>query len=149
MSRSPRLFHLLQLAAHRLRTAADRESLARAGVTAAQGGALFLIAKTQGATQRDVAQALHQRESAVTAMVGRLVAAGLVERERAPDDARAWVLALTPAGARALDAVRAQTRTFNARLKAELGAADHAALARALETLVDMNLEDEAAGAAK
>jgi len=143
MSRSPRLYHLLQVAAHRLRTAADRESIARAGVTAAQAGALFVIAKTPGATQRHVADALHQRESAVTAMMTRLISAGLVRRERSPDDARAWLLHLTPDGQRAHDTVRGQSRALNARLKSELGEDDCAALARALEAITKLELPDE------
>jgi len=143
MSRTPRIYYLLQVAAHRLRTAADRNALAHAGVTAAQAGALFIIAKTPGATQRHVAQALHQRESAVTAMMTRLISANLVRRARNPDDARAWLLHLTPDGQRAHDIVREQSRALNVRLKAELGEADLAALARALETITDMELSED------
>ncbi|MGD2132763.1 MAG: MarR family winged helix-turn-helix transcriptional regulator [Maricaulaceae bacterium] len=141
-SGNPRIYHHLQVAAHRLKTFADRDGLAHAGVTAAQSGAMFVIARTPGATQRDVAKALHQRESAVTTMVSRLIAGGFVRRDRAETDGRAWTLSLTRKGEKALGIVKARTQRMNAKLKAAMGDADHAALARALDAVMTVDLED-------
>lgn len=79
-----RLYFLLQRAAHRLRTTADRRCLAAAGVTTAQLGALFAVRDEPGITQQRLARALGLRESAVTALVGRLHRGGSRQQERAP-----------------------------------------------------------------
>ena len=115
-----RLFFLLQQAAHRLRVAADRRCLAAAGITTAQLGALFAV-REGGLSQRDLAARLGQRESAVTAMVGRLVDAGLVGKSAHPREHRAVVLELTAAGEQALTGVAPEIEEFNARLRAVLG----------------------------
>jgi DNA-binding MarR family transcriptional regulator len=115
-----RLFFLLQQAAHRLRVAADRRCLAAAGITTAQLGALFAIG-AGGSTQRELAEELGQRESAVTAMVTRLVEAGLVAKQPHPREHRAVVLRLTAAGEEALARVVPAIEEFNARLLAILG----------------------------
>ncbi len=115
-----RLFFLLQQAAHRLRVAADRRCLAAGGITTAQLGALFAV-REGGLTQRDLASRLGQRESAVTAMVARLVDAGLVGRSAHPHEHRAVVLELTTAGEKALTSVAPEIEEFNARLRAVLG----------------------------
>ncbi|WP_410567783.1 MarR family winged helix-turn-helix transcriptional regulator [Amycolatopsis sp. cmx-4-61] len=117
-----RLFFLLQQAAHRLRVAADRRCLAAAGITSAQLGALFAVGEG-GSTQRELAERLGQRESAVTAMVARLVEAGLVDKGPHPREHRAVVLRLTRAGEEALARVAPVVEEFNARLLAVLGEA--------------------------
>ncbi|RFU42593.1 MarR family transcriptional regulator [Actinomadura logoneensis] len=116
-----RLFFLLQRAAHRLRLAADRRCLAAAGITTAQLGALFAIQDRPGRTQRDLAHTLGLRESAVTSLVGRLTAAELIVREPHPDEHRAVVLRLSPAGEAALRAAQPTIDAFNAELRAILG----------------------------
>ncbi|MEU8634383.1 MarR family winged helix-turn-helix transcriptional regulator [Amycolatopsis sp. NPDC048633] len=115
-----RLFFLLQQAAHRLRVAADRRCSAAAGITTAQLGALFAV--REGAlTQRELAARLGQRESAVTAMVTRLVDAGLVGKSAHPREHRAVLLELTAAGEDALVRVAPEIEEFNAQLHAVLG----------------------------
>lgn len=116
-----RLFFLLQQAAHRLRVAADRRCLAAAGITTAQLGVLFAV-REGGLTQRELAEQLGQRESAVTAMVARLVEAALVAKDPHPNEHRAVVLHLTAAGEQALARVGPVIEEFNARLRAVLGA---------------------------
>jgi len=116
-----RLYFLLQRAAHRLRTSVDRRCLAAAGVTTAQIGALFAVQEQPGLTQQELARVLGLRESAVTALVGRLAAAGLLSKQAHPDQHRAVVLELTPAGAAALDAAQPEIDRFNAELRQVLG----------------------------
>jgi DNA-binding MarR family transcriptional regulator len=132
-----RVFLLLQQTAHRLRIWADRRCVDLAGVTTAQVGALFALHDTPMSTQRELAAALGQRESAVTAMVRRLLEAGLVRRHPSPDDHRAHLLALTPDGEQALKTVRPIVAEFNAMLRRALGADGPATLAAALRTLRD------------
>jgi MarR family transcriptional regulator, organic hydroperoxide resistance regulator len=132
-----RVFLLLQQTAHRLRIWADRRCVDLAGVTTAQTGALFVLHDAPMSTQRELAAALGQRESAVTAMVRRLLDAGLVSRHPSPDDHRAHLLALTPDGVDALQLVRPMVAEFNTMLKRVLGADGPATLAAALRTLRD------------
>lgn len=116
-----RLYFLLQRAAHRLRTDADRRCRRVAGVTTAQLGALFAMQEEPGITQQRLAGVLGLRESAVTALVGRLAAAGLVRRAPHPAEHRAVALDLTAEGTAALAAAGPMIDGFNAELRALLG----------------------------
>ncbi|MFI9345298.1 MarR family winged helix-turn-helix transcriptional regulator [Streptomyces sp. NPDC052773] len=116
-----RLFFLLQRAAHTLRLTADRRCLAAAGVTTAQLGALFAVQDQPGLTQQQLARTLGLRQSAVTPLVGRLTAAGLVTKSAHPREHRAVVLELTEAGAAALHAAGPEIDRFNAELRDLLG----------------------------
>jgi DNA-binding MarR family transcriptional regulator len=116
-----RLYFLLQRAAHRLRTTADRRCLAAAGVTTAQLGALFAVQDEPGITQQGLARRLGLRESAVTGLVGRLTAAGLVTKTPHPREHRAVVLELTDSGTEALRAAQPEIDRFNADLRELLG----------------------------
>ncbi len=74
----PRVHRRTRVPDAALPNARDRRCLAAAGVTTAQLGALFAVRDEPGITQQRLARALGLRESAVTALVGRLTAAGLV-----------------------------------------------------------------------
>ncbi|MFJ1969862.1 MarR family winged helix-turn-helix transcriptional regulator [Streptomyces sp. NPDC087903] len=130
-----RLFFLLQQAAHRLRTAADRRCLAAAGITTAQLGALFAVHDRPGITQQQLARALGLRESAVTALVGRLTTAGVLAKGAHPREHRAVVLELTDAGVAALRAARPEIDRFNAELRELLGADGFTRTAAAMDRL--------------
>ncbi|MFD9888676.1 MarR family winged helix-turn-helix transcriptional regulator [Amycolatopsis sp. NPDC059027] len=132
-----RLYFLLQRAAHQLRVTADRRLTAAAGVTSAQVGALFAVREQPRLTQRELAAILGQRESAITAMVGRLTDAGLLGRDTHPNQHRAVVLELTAAGAEALDRVTPEIQKFNAELRDLLGDDGFDRTADALRKLVD------------
>ncbi|MEV6552426.1 MarR family winged helix-turn-helix transcriptional regulator [Streptomyces sp. NPDC051597] len=131
----PRLFFLLQRAAHTLRLTADRRCLAAAGVTTAQLGALFAVRDRPGLSQRDLARTLGLRESAVTPLVTRLTTAGLVTKRAHPREHRAVVLELTDAGTVALDAAGPEIERFNADMRDLLGAEGFTRTAAALHTL--------------
>ncbi|MEU3840168.1 MarR family winged helix-turn-helix transcriptional regulator [Streptomyces sp. NPDC028635] len=132
-----RLFFLLQRAAHQLRTGADRRLLEAAGITTAQLGALFAVHDRPGLTQRELATTLGLRESAVTGLVGRLTAAGLVERRAHPGEHRAVVLDLTDTGRAALRAARPEIDRTNAELRELLGEEGFAGTAAALARLME------------
>jgi DNA-binding MarR family transcriptional regulator len=134
-----RIFHLLQLAAHKVKTRGDRDAQAIAGITAAQAAVLFVVRASGGATtQMAVAKQLKQQESAVTAMVSRLLDAGLLTREPSRADRRAWTLRVTPKAEDALRRFRRPLDALNARItKAVGGAAEVDTLARALKNIID------------
>lgn len=129
------LYHPLQLAAARLRAQADAMGIAAAGVSGAQAGALLAIAARPGATQRAVAQALGQGESAFTTMVARLVAAELVRRQRDAQDPRAWALNLTPQGEVALVKIKKSLQTLNQLIAQALSPQEQAVLTQSLARL--------------
>jgi len=114
-----RLYYRLQVAAHTVQKAADRVVSAAAQLTTAQAAVLTIVASGDRITQRDVAIKLHLNESAVTAMVLRLVKLRLLERTRSQDDPRAWHLSLSKRGRTALAASRAAFATVNGRIESQ------------------------------
>lgn len=132
-------FHL-QAAAQRLRMLADQECLSWGGITAAQAGAMFVIARNSGGSQRAVAEALHQRESAITTMVSRLSAMGLVERRPSQIDGRAWKIYLTSTGETALNSLSAALDALNASIETAIGPNAVDRFVDALERLEEAHL---------
>ena len=114
-----RLYHRLQLAAHRLQKSADRAVLAAAEITTAQAAVLMLVAGG-AASQREVATQLGLNESAVTAMARRLLDMGLLERARDEADARAWQLRLSEDGRTALKRIELPFRRINQTIETAL-----------------------------
>ncbi|MCG8592735.1 MAG: MarR family winged helix-turn-helix transcriptional regulator [Proteobacteria bacterium] len=128
-----RLYHRLVGAAHRARTRFDAESLERVGVTAAQAAALFALEGTPGQTQRQLAVTLRIREPSAAQMIARLEARGLVAREPAAHDARAWAVSLTPAGRQSLRRLRPHLARLNAWLTDGFSPRELAVVARFLD----------------
>lgn len=136
-----RVFHLLQLAAHKAKTRADRGALAETGVTAAQAAMMYVISKTPGATQKQVADQIQQKEPAVAGMVVRLLESGFLVRAPSATDGRAWALNLTPRGEAALAGFRAPLNQINARLTDALGGeAEVRQFALMLKAILDADL---------
>src|SRR5260370_8637805 len=104
-----RIYHRLQLAAHRLQKAADRALLSAANVTTSQAAVLAIVGGGP-VMQRSVAKQLGLNESALTAMTSRLVLIGFLELKPDSPHLRAWQLKLTPDGRALLKQIE---RTFN------------------------------------
>ncbi|MDX2201571.1 MAG: MarR family transcriptional regulator [Hyphomicrobiaceae bacterium] len=124
-----RIYHRLQLAAHRLQKSADAALLPVAQVTTAQAAVLAVIQSQGPVTQSAIARQLGLNESAMTAMVGRLQRMGLVARAQARDDARAWHVVLTPQGRQAVERLGKAFRAINRRLEQVLDEQELARLA--------------------
>lgn len=116
-----RLYSRLQLAAHHWKKAADRALLDAANITTAQAAVLVLVSADREVRQREIAAELGLNESAVTAMVERLMKLGYLDRARSASDGRAWDLFLTSDGRRALDRIERPFREINAKIEASLG----------------------------
>jgi DNA-binding MarR family transcriptional regulator len=132
-----RVYHRLQVAAHAARKAADRVVLEAAGVTTAQAAVLTIVAASESVTQRDVATALRFNESAITAMVSRLLKLGLLCRSRSETDSRVWRLSLTSTGRAALQASGESFASINACVEGELSLPEMRQLADLLDRLTD------------
>jgi MarR family transcriptional regulator, organic hydroperoxide resistance regulator len=137
-SKSPasksRLYHRLQLAAHRVQKSADRALLAAAEITTAQAAVLTLVARG-AVTQREVATQLGLNESAVTAMAQRLLGMGLLERVRDEADARAWQLRLSGAGRAALKRIEQPFKGINQTIETALSGEEITHLADYLQRI--------------
>jgi DNA-binding MarR family transcriptional regulator len=91
---------LMKVALHGIRRDVDAR-MAMHGLTDAQWGPLFLIVQGKGQCNSDLARASGHDSGALTRMVDRLEAKGLVKRVRSPSDRRVVRLELTPEGERA------------------------------------------------
>ncbi|HEB90160.1 MAG TPA: MarR family transcriptional regulator [Deltaproteobacteria bacterium] len=138
-----RLFFLLQQAAHHLKREADRVLLDADDLTTAQAAVLLIVSGSRSITQKEVARKLRLKESAMTAMIGRLEGRGLLARVPDPEDARARLVSITPSGRKALDRARRPFAKINARLDAALGRAGAPRFARDLEAILDAFRRDE------
>jgi len=140
-ARDHRVFHMLQLAAHKLKTRADRVALAETGVTAAQAAVMHVIASAPGTTQRQVADQLQQKEPAVAGMVARLLESGFLSRTPSLTDGRAWALSLTPSGEAAIAGFRKPLDQINAQLTEALGGEEEVErFALMLKAILDADL---------
>jgi DNA-binding MarR family transcriptional regulator len=124
-----RIYHRLQLAAHRVHKSADRAVLEAADITTTQAAVLAIVAAGGAVTQRVVADQLGLNESAVTVMVNRLLKMGLLHRKRDDADARAWRLRLSDDGRSALKRIEKPFRRINQTIESALDSEEIARLA--------------------
>lgn len=132
-----RIYFLLQRAAHQMKKDADAALKDTCGLTTAQAAALGIIVREGPVTQKQIALALGQRESAITTMAQRLVDAGFVTRSPSERDARAWSLAATPGGSQALKRSTKAFRGVNQRIDDAFSSREVESLARGLKRLLD------------
>lgn len=111
-----RLFFLLSAANRRVQRWIEAEMAAKGGLTAAQSGVLFLLAKRDGALIGEVAEALDATRSSMTGLVDRMARGGLLERRPDPEDGRAQRLYLTGKGRDALAYAKRGLDSINAQL---------------------------------
>lgn len=112
-------------------------AMAAHGIHHGQALCLRLLAAGEGATQRDLARALHVSPPTVTKMVGSLERAGLVRRHPDAADARLVRVELTDAGRTQERRMHAVAGEFVNGSFGALDAADRRELARLLEKLGD------------
>ena len=136
-ARTLRLYHRLQRAAHDLKKTADRKVAEAADLTTAQAAVLAVGMDGEPATQKGVADALGLNESAVTAMVGRLLTAGYLVRTRSTADQRAWELRLSASGREVLTRIETPFAGVNRRIEEVLSAEEMQSLADCLDRLSD------------
>lgn len=135
-----RLFFLLDRAAHSFRERVDAFCRAKLGISAVQLVALMHLGRSDGARHKELATAIGVQAGAVTGLVDRMEAAGLVRRKADRDDARAQRIHLTAAGRRAVDQTRPLIGAAN-RLLGERFTRDELAIAaRFLRTVGELDL---------
>lgn len=132
---APRLIFLLNSAQRRLQQwiANQQVQVAQAGTltpTPAQGGALFVLAKDDGATMGLLAQRLDLAPSAVSGLIQRMEALGWVTRRADPDDGRTQRVWLRPEGQAMLPLLKLAMNRINTRLAAGFSDEELATVAR-------------------
>lgn len=129
-----RLYLLLEITARRLHRDADARLRAEAGVTAAQSAVLFLLMRRGERRMGAISETLALGAPAVTGLVTRMDAAGLVTRHQDTQDRRGAIVSLTEAGRELALKADQVLRAINAELAERLGEDDtdllHALLTR-------------------
>ncbi|MBN3824653.1 MarR family transcriptional regulator [Burkholderia sp. Ac-20384] len=116
MSEDRRLFFMLNIGQRRVQRWIDRKAETETRASAAQAGALFCLAKQDGALIGEVGAALQLAPSAMTGLADRMAKAGLITRHADSDDGRATRLYLTDEGHAALKRARVLLRELNGKL---------------------------------
>jgi MarR family transcriptional regulator, temperature-dependent positive regulator of motility len=118
LDRSPS--HLLHRA---LQRALDiyADEFGPAAITQRQYAVLAAAAEHEGATQADLVRSTGIDRSTLADMATRMIAKGLLERERSTLDARANAVSLTEAGRRALEDAKPRMAAADARLLKLIG----------------------------
>lgn len=111
-----RLFLLLDSTHARLSKVIDKKLAASAGLKTAQAAALAYLGYHDECTLSELAEGVGHNNSAITALVDRMAAAGLVERVRVLSDGRSRKVRLTSLGWHKREAVMGEFRDFNDRM---------------------------------
>lgn len=137
-TKNPRIYSRLQIAAQLYRKVADRQLVEAAGITAPQLGVLTRVAAASALNQTSLARDLRLNDSAITAMVRRLIGLGMLAKTRSQSDSRAWVLKLTDKGQDAIDRATTQPIAINQLIEAELGAEALVTLTEKLNRIITL-----------
>jgi DNA-binding MarR family transcriptional regulator len=135
-ARNQRFYSRLQIAAHALKKISDRQLLDVAGVTTAQMSALGIIESEEATTQTLLAKELGLNDSAITAMMRRLIDLDLVERVRDNNDGRSWLLKLTKSGSEAVQKTSSIVDEVSAKVDELLGEKTIATVVAAMELII-------------
>ena len=131
-----RLFLLIEIAARRLHRDADARLMSEAGVSASQAAVLFLLLRRGERRMGAIGETLALGAPAVTGLIARMEAAGLVIKRKDLGDRRGALVDLSEAGRLAAERADAVLRSFNAELGEKLGEDDADIVYDALTRLV-------------
>jgi DNA-binding MarR family transcriptional regulator len=112
------------------------EELGAGGITQRQFAVLSAVEADEGLTQTDLVRITGIDRSTLADMAARMIAKGLLERERSASDARANAVRLTQAGRETLDEARPKMAAADARLMRLLSATKREALVSSLRDLI-------------
>lgn len=119
-----------------LRKSFDRQA-GKFGLTRAQWQAVVVINRSEGMSQRELATALEIGEVAAGQLAERLQRDGWISREPDPADRRANKLVVNPVAVQSMNQLLALGGKQEERALAGLSGAEQAALAKALDTIID------------
>ena len=132
-----RLFFIFDRTHARLAKVADRHLAKNAGLKTAQAAALVYLGYHDQCLLSELAEGVGHNNSAITGLVGRMEAAGLVKRKSVLSDGRAKCVCLTPAGWAKRETVMNDFRDFNSQLVKGFSDAEIEVVYRFLGSAVD------------
>ena len=143
LSTALREFQLLFAPGHLLRRAHQRSYELFSGtvggsLTRQQAALLIALAQRPGASQNELVAETGMDKSTLKEMLGRMISRGLVRRERAPEDRRAWRLHVSTEGAQLLSKIMPLIEAAQAEILAPLPEAYRALFIRLLRVLVGL-----------
>lgn len=109
------------------------------GMTRTQWRVMANLGKFGDMTAADICRISHIEKTKVSRAVAGLEAEGLLQRQTDPVDRRAERLSLTAAGRAVFAQLGGRALAYDQALRAALGAAEAAALDRALRRLIEMD----------
>jgi DNA-binding MarR family transcriptional regulator len=138
-----RLYFLLNVAQQALRKRMDEEGLARTGLTSAQMGVLFYLAKHEGCLLKDLGRGLGVKNAAITGLVSRTERTGCIKRKASSVDGRATHLHLTAKGQRKLEEIKKLNDEVARELKQGFSESELETATRFLQHVVSIAKPDE------
>jgi DNA-binding MarR family transcriptional regulator len=127
----------MSLAQHRLLKATDSAFGEALGISTAQLGVLFALESNPGGMPRDIAAILGINKSAMTSLMDRMEASGLLRREFSDEDGRALRLFASPGGLAKAVAARPMLARLNARLTSGFDGHELGTIARFLSSILE------------
>lgn len=132
-----RFYYLLHRAQHSLQKFTDQRLAARLDISSAQLGALFYLRKNDGCLLKELSEGLGLNNSAITGLIGRMEAQGLVARQPCDRDGRASRVFMTSLGREKADAGLGPLAEMNAVLEEGFTEAELDAASRFLESIIE------------
>lgn len=109
--------------------------LAPTGLNASNYYFILKLGSVEDMRQDTLFKKIHLNASNVTRRLAQLIALGLVTKEKAMDDKRAWVISLTAEGRALVPRVSQIVAEYEAELTAKLAAADKVKFEQILDVL--------------
>jgi len=138
MTSDDRLIYLLSMAQQTMKDYTNA-ALSKAGVelTMTQAGILFLLKHKDMRTMSELGEVFDIDNSAVTRLVDRLEKNGIVERQTAPGDRRAYLVHMTPKGLDSLEKAKKIIMSVNEDLRKGFTSEEVAAYKKILRSILE------------
>lgn len=132
-----RLFFVLDRTFLKLAQAADRTLSEGSGVSRSQAAVLVYLGYHDGCTLSELAEGTGRKNAAISGLVDRMEASGLILRKQSYGDRRQRMVFLSDKGWTAREAVMLDFRDFNTRLTRGLSESETAAVMKFLALSVE------------
>ncbi len=133
MSRSSRVFHLLQKAHSALFRAADTRVKAELGLSTTQQAVLFVLFQKDGQAISTIAKSLSMGKSSLTGLVDRMCDQELVKRSSSSPDGRVVNIYLEDKGRKIVETSLPRVQSYNKQLLAPFSEDEQDIIHRFLE----------------
>jgi DNA-binding MarR family transcriptional regulator len=131
-----RLYFSLSVAQQALRKHVDEQGVSRTGLTSAQMGVLFYVAKHDGCLLKELGEGIGVKNAAITGLVARTEKTGCIRRRASSEDGRATHLHLTAKGQKKLEEIHRLNDELHRELKRGFSEEEIAIVLRFLQHVV-------------